>query len=152
MKPDEFLKLADRLSKAGDPASCRSATSRAYYAVFHATIALLSTKGFAFKQIERSHTKLVQTLQNSKDATVSSVGDEMSDLLAERRKADYDLFKAAPEGRSTAATNVATATALIAKLTNALNGPAGPAAVQAMRKYATGTLGMLLPSGSPTSP
>ena len=46
MRPRQFLDLAARLAESGGPADCRTAISRAYYAIFNEAEAFLRRMGF----------------------------------------------------------------------------------------------------------
>ena len=81
----EYLRLATELARNDDEASQRTATSRAYYAVFHA--ATLHAKGNGYS--ERSHGRLWKMYHADSDANarrLSALGNQMK---VAREDADY---------------------------------------------------------------
>ena len=101
MLPRLFLALAEELALADGPAACRTAISRAYYAVFHTAQRFLERMGF--HQPKRDpHTVLQQRLQNSSDADIAFVGARLAQLHHERVQADYYLDNHWPEKKDNA--------------------------------------------------
>ena len=87
-KAEKKLEVAERLLRSGD---YEDAVSRAYYAVFHATQALLLTEG------ERAEThKGVVTLFGllfiKTDKFSKNLGKYLANLKDERESGDYEIF------------------------------------------------------------
>ncbi len=86
---EEYLFLANELSRKGGEAAARSAISRAYYAAFQtarrhkgAVSAMPSQSG--------SHAAIWLALQRSGNADWRKAGNQGKDILVFRRQADYD--------------------------------------------------------------
>ncbi|MCI0681181.1 MAG: hypothetical protein L0Y71_03680 [Gemmataceae bacterium] len=112
MVPRLFLTLAQELAQADDPAACRTAISRSYYAVFHTAERFLKRMGF-HRPKKDHHTALQRRLQNSGDAEISSVGIQLGQLHHERVQADYYLDNHWSEQKDTAITVAKKSAALI---------------------------------------
>ena len=83
---NEYLTLARILSTNGDEASQRTATSRAYYAAFHAATLHAKRNSYA----ERSHGRLWKTYSSDADINakrISALGNQMKKA---REDADYE--------------------------------------------------------------
>jgi uncharacterized protein (UPF0332 family) len=81
----QYLNLANSLSTNGDEASQRTATSRAYYAVFHAATLHAKPNGY----LERSHGRLWKMYSSDSDINarrISALGNQMKKA---REDADY---------------------------------------------------------------
>jgi uncharacterized protein (UPF0332 family) len=91
MDGKEFLNLAQRLSQGRSEAEWRSASSRAYYAVFHAARDLLAGGGFLVPRGEQAHSYLWLRLSNCGDDGLAEAGVQLNDLRRHRNRADYDL-------------------------------------------------------------
>jgi uncharacterized protein (UPF0332 family) len=91
MQPREFLELAKELSKRDSEACRRTTISRAYYAAFHETRALLAGWGFAIRQSDQAHTAVTRRLANSGSTTLSVLSQQLVELKRVRNQADYDL-------------------------------------------------------------
>jgi uncharacterized protein (UPF0332 family) len=82
---NEYLNLANLLSANGDEASQRTATSRAYYAAFHAATLHAKHNGYT----ERSHGRLWKMYSSDSDLNarrISALGNQMKKA---REDADY---------------------------------------------------------------
>ena len=90
MDPRRFLDVARRLAAAGGPEDCRSAISRAYYAVFNVADKFLSRMNFA-RPKQDYHPALRRRLMASGDPELLRVGSELAELHEERVKADYRM-------------------------------------------------------------
>lgn len=90
MQPRLFLTLAQELAKVNRPAECRSAISRAYYAVYNAAEAFLERMG-VHKPKTNYHFVLHQRLMGSGDQEIHDLGSDLSDLHTKRLRADYHL-------------------------------------------------------------
>lgn len=83
---NEYLNLANILSANGDEASQRTATSRAYYAAFHAATLHARHNGYA----ERNHGRLWKMYSSDSDINsrrISALGNQMKKA---REDADYE--------------------------------------------------------------
>ena len=111
--PKGFLTLAETLASnpAGDPATYRSALSRAYYAVFLVARESLTTKGVISPSFSASdHGLVIRTLRSLN----RQVGDQLDKLRRKRNRADYVLTTQVSQAE--AMQTVATANALRTKL------------------------------------
>src|SRR5436309_2678182 len=94
----DFLPLARSLTRGGTEAEWRTATSRAYYAVFHTARDLLAGLGFTVPQADRAHEYLYRRLNNCANAGVAAAAKRLHELRRRRNDADYDLHRAFPAG------------------------------------------------------
>lgn len=101
MNPDSFLQLADSIKDNG-AAGARSATSRAYYSVFHSTLATLNKVGVALSQSANSHTHAIHCLLNLPSENAKSAGSLLGDLHGQRIRADYRLQDSKPDASGVA--------------------------------------------------
>jgi uncharacterized protein (UPF0332 family) len=90
----DFLTLASRLATASTEAAWRTATSRAYYAAFHAARELFVDLGFRVPHTDQAHNYLYVRLNNCSNATLIGIADDLHDLRLQRNEADYDLHLA----------------------------------------------------------
>jgi uncharacterized protein (UPF0332 family) len=90
MTGDDFLRFAADTMLVPRPteAACRSAISRAYYGVFHLASAFLGDLGF---QLGGRHDAVWKYLQISNHPRAVEVGNRLSSLYTQRRRADYQL-------------------------------------------------------------
>lgn len=123
MDPREFHTQAVNLLRAGRPADCRSAISRAYYAAFHVAAKILRSNGFAILDNHHAHEQVTRHLLGSGDPAVVAVGSQLTELRGARNKADYRLSLAAIETVKTARMWVAKADAHIRTLETSFGGP-----------------------------
>ena len=85
MQPQAFLSHAQHLVRTySDPASCRSAVSRSYYAVFHAVRDLLAKEGLATSWDTSDHRGLPNRLKNSGHEGLRSIGRQLDFLRRAR--------------------------------------------------------------------
>lgn len=115
MIPRLFLTLAEELGQAGGPAQCRTAISRAYYAVFNTAERLLERMGF-HRPKRDPHIVLRQRLLSSGDAEFMRIGSDLNELHHDRVQADYFLDNHNPENQTNALAAVTAATTMIAAL------------------------------------
>jgi uncharacterized protein (UPF0332 family) len=87
----DFLALATRLVTASTEADWRTATSRAYYAVFHTARDLFESLGFRVPRADQAHHYLYLRLYNCANATLRITADDLHNLRRRRNEADYDL-------------------------------------------------------------
>jgi uncharacterized protein (UPF0332 family) len=118
MTPLAFLDLANRLViDSRDPASVRTATSRAYYAAFHSVRTVMFS---SWRQPEliggNEHRLLQQCLINSDVPEACAIGKLLENLHDHRKSADYDLLDADFDSPQNAEVCIERATDIIAKL------------------------------------
>lgn len=112
MRPELFLTLAEQLAGAPGPAECRSAISRAYYAVFNVAERFLERMTFQ-RPKKNYHVVLQQRLMASDDAEVVKLGSALGDFHHERIQADYHMSERDPENERNAEAAVLKAKAMI---------------------------------------
>lgn len=152
MDARQFLRLAETLNRditgralltpALDPAACRSAISRAYYAAFHVANEFLDRIKVVVGRSPQAHVTVQYALNNSGDATLVYVSARLHNLYADRLAADYDLTQPTAEQLSQASLMLAYATDVIDRLDRLLAGTAGApfdpvAAAAAILNWAT---------------
>ena len=113
MIPRLFLTLAEDLAQRGGPAECRTAISRAYYAVFNTAERFLERMGF-HRPKRDPHIVLRQRLLNSGAAEYIRIGSDLKEFHHDRVQADYFLDNHNPENKNNALAAVATAATMIA--------------------------------------
>jgi uncharacterized protein (UPF0332 family) len=82
---NEYLNLARILSANGDEASQRTATSRAYYAAFHAATLHAKHNGYA----ERSHSRLWKMYSSDSEINARRISTLGYQMKKAREDADY---------------------------------------------------------------
>lgn len=91
MNPVDFLTLAKELSAGRREVGQRSAVSRAYYAAFHAALAMASQCGIRFGKSSSAHDKVAICLQHAASDELPIAGSHLIALRSARNEADYDL-------------------------------------------------------------
>lgn len=139
MDPRDFHRVAEQLARGSTAAHWRSATSRAYYAVFNVGVELLGpvvplSRGAA------AHGEVVRVLSNSGDVDVAQAASALGTLHSRRIDADYDLGNRRAESQMTVRTTVAEAKDIIDALDRAFAGPASGPLKKAIQQYWTGVL------------
>ena len=110
MTGDQFIDVAGKIAATySDPASCRTAISRAYYGGFHLAKVFLDEMGVRPPKNANAHVFIRQRLFNCGHKDAETVGALLWDLYADRLKADYDLDNANVEAVAYARTCVETA-------------------------------------------
>ncbi len=117
----DYLAVAATLARGKTEAEWRSATSRAYYAAFHAGRQFLLSLQFRVPKADRAHAYVWMRLSNAGDAGVCHAGSDLSSLRGYRNEADYDELPPQPQGQAQG--NVALATAVLQALDAALIEP-----------------------------
>jgi hypothetical protein len=145
MDARQFLRLAEALTRdvtgralltpALDPAACRSAISRAYYAAFHVAHEFLDRIKVVVGQSPQAHVSVQHALNNSGDPSLALVSSRLRTLYTDRLAADYDLGRPDPERPAQAALMVSSAASVIDQLDRLVSGtaavPFDPAAAAA---------------------
>jgi uncharacterized protein (UPF0332 family) len=86
-----FLDTAERLAKGNTQGDWRSATSRAYYAVFHFFREFFLAHGLNVGTSGQSHFNIYTGLLHCGDPKVAKLGSDVDRLRVQRVIADYDL-------------------------------------------------------------
>lgn len=115
MVPQLFLTLAEELASKAGSAECRSAISRAYYAVYNVAERFLERMKFQRPKKEY-HVMLQRRLMASGDSQLVQVGSDLGDFHQERIQADYQMNNHDPENEKNATAAVAKAREMIAVL------------------------------------
>jgi uncharacterized protein (UPF0332 family) len=121
MTGQEFLSLAVTLAGGATEAEWRTATSRAYYAAFHAVRDLFRGLGFAVPRADAAHKYLAHRLQNCGHTQLRDAGRDLDDLRQLRNEADYDIAR--PYARAVATALIAQARKIIQALALATTEP-----------------------------
>jgi len=116
MNPRDFFVVAKKLSDINDPAHCRSAISRAYYAVYNQAVGILEQWGFEIERGPSGHKEVQYRLLYSNDKGAQVIRRQLMDLEGDRVKADYRLDQAAIEGQQTAQSKVLQVEKMMAEL------------------------------------
>lgn len=140
MNPQDFMAVADHLLTRADAASCRSATSRAYYCLFHRTQEILAANGLSVSGLHSAHDTLVKLLMQSGNPVLVGLGGEMSDLRNARNHADYKITDSKYERQNTVASNVLAAKDVALRLEAFFKTTDAPAAIITIRDYGRNTL------------
>src|SRR5437016_888214 len=91
MNPRDFLELADEEATGSREVDWRSATSGAYFAVFHVGRNLLRQCGFTVPQTEGAHGYLWRRLFNSGHLDIHEAGRKLHILRGYRNQAHYEI-------------------------------------------------------------
>ena len=117
MVPQLFLTLAEKLAADTGPAECRSAISRAYYAVYNVGERFLEK--MAFRRPKRDyHIVLQRRLLASGDAEIVQIGSDLGDFHQERIQADYQMEDHDAENRNNALAAIKKAMKMIGAFDN----------------------------------
>ena len=108
MDAAEFITLSGKLVAMGPPGA-RSAVSRAYYGAFHLAQALLVEMAAESCGSGKAHNLVPLYLRSADHPDATAAADLLSDLHADRIKADYRLELAKAESQRFAMTAVETA-------------------------------------------
>jgi hypothetical protein len=117
MIPQLFLTLAEKLAADSGPAECRSAISRAYYAVYNTGERFLEKMKFR-RPKKDFHVVLQRRLLASGDTEIVQIGSDLGDFHQERIHADYQMDDRDPENENNAAAAIKKATKMIAAFDN----------------------------------
>ncbi|MCI0702824.1 MAG: hypothetical protein L0241_17220 [Planctomycetia bacterium] len=99
MDAHEYLTFAESLAKSAKDnptlpnfrGVCRSAISRAYYALFLLAREFVDGLGIETRQIPNPHVTLEQALQNSGVFSLERIAETLGRLRSDRTDADYDM-------------------------------------------------------------
>lgn len=139
MNPREFYQFAAKLAGERGAAQLRSASSRAYYAVYNVGVTFLNevvpiSKGAA------AHGQVQKLLANSGEANVVGVGSDLGDLHSRRIDADYEMADVRCEHPQTVTATVAEAGRMIELLDQAFTGARSTGIKRTIQQYWTQTL------------
>ncbi|MCG3158409.1 MAG: hypothetical protein DKINENOH_05051 [bacterium] len=109
MNAEAFLQIAQQLLKLSSEAAYRTAASRAYYALFHRCVALLSGLGFDPADGPQAHGQLQGRINNAGVSECQQLYRMLHRLDDRRRLADYDLHSQEFHSQATVALLVASA-------------------------------------------
>ncbi|MCK4823531.1 hypothetical protein KA005_47710 [bacterium] len=136
MNPREFHSLALRLVEQGNfPSECRTAISRAYYAVYNVGVELLKSMNFDINEGPGGHGDVRHHLNNSGDNDLMRVASQLADLQAKRQHADYYLNRVDVENKDTAKAVVYQAKKMIESLDLNCNGENRDLIVKSIRAW-----------------
>lgn len=92
MTGDDFLVVAGKIAATySDPASCRTAISRAYYGAFHLAKSYLAKIGITPPRNANTHVFIQHRLAGSGVPDVALIASLLADLHEDRLHADYSL-------------------------------------------------------------
>ncbi len=134
MDPREFHRLAERLSGSRDPAELRTATSRAYYAVYNVGAELLN-QVVPLSRGAASHGQVQKLLANCGDPQVVQAGSDLGDLHSRRIDADYEMTNRNAENVRTVVTTISEAKHMIETIDRGFGGAGGLAIKKAIQQY-----------------
>lgn len=125
MNPRSYQEFAERLMAAPrpNPAECRAAISRSYYACFNVGAEWLRSLGFPVGKGGAAHGEVRHCFNNSGIVSVTEAAHQLADLHMQRNRADYHLDRSDVERATVASALVQTAAAVIQSLDAAFSGP-----------------------------
>jgi hypothetical protein len=147
MDARQFLRLAEVLTTdlsgrvllppALDPATCRSAISRAYYAAFLVALEFLDRINVVVSRSPQAHVTVQHALNNCGSPALTAASTKLGALHSERLAADYDLARPNPERPAQAVAMLTLAQEVIDRLDRLV---AGTAAVRFDRAAAAAAI------------
>jgi len=135
MDPRDFHHLASRLVNENNPASLRTAISRAYYATFNVGAEILKNMGFTIPVGPSAHGEMRNYLSNSGNKEVSIVASQIASLHRNRINADYRLDNQTVENPKTALAIVKQAEKMILALDSECSGHGRTKIISEIEKY-----------------
>ena len=139
MDPREFNRLATALAQGNGPAHWRSATSRAYYAVFNVGAEMLRTI-VPLGRGSKVHGQVQKLLANCNSLDVQAVGNDLNDMQSRRIDADYELGDLKAENQKTVQATVEEAREMIEKIDQVFSSATSRAIKKSIQQYWTGVL------------
>ena len=103
VKPEDFVAVAEHLTRIREEAFQRTEAGRLYYALFNALVWPLKEAGLEISQSGRAHRELIEYLKRSAREDLKQIGDTLDALRGLRNAADYDVraeFAGPTEGRT----------------------------------------------------
>lgn len=136
MEPRKFLDLAQLLALGTpQPERLRSATSRAYYAVYNVSKKILTDLGFRISTGPSGHGEVCSRFGNSRDTDLQMVGSQLGTLRRFRNNADYDLSDNGPEKPENVKAHVEQAKRMIETVERCCSGQTKQRIVEAIKEY-----------------
>ena len=89
--PDALFEAAKALGRGGTEVDRRNAASRAYYAAYHRCLPIGRSIGLSAAPDRGVHRQLVDTLTESSDPKMKSVGYRLDQCRKLRVQADYEI-------------------------------------------------------------
>jgi hypothetical protein len=133
--PRKFLDLAQLLAAGTpQPERLRTATSRAYYAVYNFACQILDEMGFRVSTGPGGHGEVRNRLNYSKDAGLQNISSQLGDLQGNRITADYRMSKAIAENPQTVKTHVEQAKKMIETMERSCLGPGRSKIIEAIKE------------------
>lgn len=124
MDPRKFLELAQLLaSGTPQPERLRTATSRAYYAVYNLASQRLIEMGFSISTGPSGHGDVRNRLSYSKDKDLQNVSSQLGDLQGFRISADYRMPNTQAENPQNVKAHVDQAKRMIETMERSCLGP-----------------------------
>ena len=91
MDPRDFLQIASILLGNDEPANCRTAFNRSYYAAYHVGVELLEQAGVKISQSTEGHNQVKRYFNNCGVNDLVVAQQKLVNLYSDRIKADYRL-------------------------------------------------------------
>jgi len=91
MNPRDFLQIAKDLLKIDEPAKCRTAFNRSYYAAYNVGVYLLEEAGIRISKSYSGHHELNDRLGNCGIKMLEEAQSKLANLGSQRIKADYRM-------------------------------------------------------------
>jgi uncharacterized protein (UPF0332 family) len=136
VEPRKFLDLAQLLVLGTpQPERLRSATSRAYYAVYNVSRKILSDLGFQIPTGPSGHGEVCHRFGNSGDTNLQMVGSQLGALRRFRNNADYDLADTSPEKPANVKAHVEQAKRMIETVERSCAGQTKQRIVEAIKEW-----------------
>ena len=135
MDPKKFLDLAQLLSSGTpQPERLRTATSRAYYAVYNFAFQILTEMGIRISTGPSGHGDVRNKLSYSKDKGLQSISSQLGDLQGYRILADYRMPDTKAESSQNVKAHVEQAKRMIAAMEHSCLGPGRNKIVEAIKE------------------
>lgn len=118
MNPRDYGELASRLAAKADatPAELRTATSRAYYALYNVAVLFLEKMRVKIPKGGEAHKLVGEALRHCGDDNVAKAARDMDDLRMARWAADYEMADTVAEDQRRVQKSAARAKQAIKKL------------------------------------
>jgi len=91
MDPRDFLQIARDILKNEEPANCRTAFNRSYYAAYHVGVELLEQAGVRIRRNATGHNEVTKFFNNCGIRALEEAQQKLVNLYSDRIKADYRL-------------------------------------------------------------
>lgn len=135
MDPRKFLELAQLLaSGTPQPERLRTATSRAYYAVYNLASQRLVEMGFPISTGSSGHGEVRNKLSYSKDKDLQNVSSQLGDLQGFRISADYRMTNTQAENPENVKAHVDQAKRMIDTMERSCSGPGRTKIIEAIKE------------------